>query len=86
MLEEDDDEVNLYELRRRIDELASHDMNGRQIRNVLATARQLAVYNKQMLSWAHLELAINTASAFDTYLKNVHGHTDDQWASDNKLR
>ncbi|KAL1631198.1 hypothetical protein SLS56_004445 [Neofusicoccum ribis] len=86
MLETDDEEINLHELRRRIDELTSHEMNGRQIRNVLTTARQLAMYKQETLGWDHLEQAIKTASAFDTYLKNVHGHTDEQWAADNKLR
>ncbi|GME27635.1 P-loop containing nucleoside triphosphate hydrolase protein [Neofusicoccum parvum] len=86
MLETDDEEINLHELRRRIDELTSHEMNGRQIRNVLTTARQLAMYKQETLGWNHLEQAIKTASAFDTYLRNVQGHTEEQWAADNKLR
>ena len=49
-----------------MDDLASRDLNGRQIRNAMATARQLAGYLGETLSWEHLETAITTASDFTT--------------------
>ncbi|OCL11062.1 P-loop containing nucleoside triphosphate hydrolase protein [Glonium stellatum] len=86
MLRIDEEDVNLDELSRHMDELADQEMNGRQIRNALTTARQLALFKKQTLDWEHLEQAIKTARDFNRYLKGVHGHTDEQWAREQKMR
>ena len=86
MLEEDAEDVNLEEMRHHLDELAEKEMNGRVIRNTLTTARQLAIYHKERLDWEHLRQALNVATDFNRYLKNVHGHTDEQWAREERLR
>jgi len=86
MLEEDEEDVNLDELRDHLDELAADETNGRQIRNALTTARQLAIYRSERLEWTHLEQAIKVSTNFNEYLKRLHGHTDDQRARDDKLR
>ncbi|CAD6593389.1 MAG: hypothetical protein ASARMPREDX12_007125 [Alectoria sarmentosa] len=86
MMREDKENVIFDELRDRLDELADLDMNGRQIRNSLTTARQLAIYKKEPLAWDHLEGAIKIAEDFNRYLKSVHGHTDEQWAREEKIR
>lgn len=80
------DEENNDELTQHLDELADHNMNGREIRNALATARQLALYKRQPLAWEHLDHALKTVGEFGRYLENVHGHTDKQWAREEKLR
>ena len=49
MLEEDEEDVNLDEMKFHLDELAEEELNGRQIRNILTTARQLAIYGNQRL-------------------------------------
>ncbi|KAF2188502.1 hypothetical protein K469DRAFT_566041 [Zopfia rhizophila CBS 207.26] len=86
MLEEADEDVNMAELERRLDELAAEEMNGRQIRNALLTARQLAIYRKQTLDWEHLHQVIRTAAEFSRYLKTLHGHSDEQWAREDGRR
>lgn len=86
MLQEDGEDVDVDEIKLHMDELADHDMNGREIRNALGTARQLALYKKERLTWDHLEHTIKTAADFNKYLKNVHGHTDEQYARYEKLR
>jgi len=86
MLEEQDVEVDRAELESRVEELAAEDMNGRQIRNSVLTAQQLATYKQERLGWDHLSQAIKTAIDFKKYLKNVHGHTDEQWAREERLR
>ena len=86
MLRIDEEDVNLGELGQHMDELADLEMNGRQIRNALTTARQLALFKKETLDWEHLEQAIKTARDFNRYLKGVHGHTDEQWAREQKMR
>ena len=77
MLREDEEDGIFDELRDRMDELAELDMNGRQIRNSLTTARQLAIYKKEPLAWDHLEQAIKIAKDFNHCLKRVHGHADE---------
>ena len=86
MLEEDEEDVDLEELRNRLDELAGHELNGRQIRNTLTTARQLAIYKKEQLEWRHLEHALSLSTEFNSYLKRVQGHTDAQWATEEGIR
>ncbi|KAK7737596.1 hypothetical protein SLS63_002725 [Diaporthe eres] len=87
MIEESEDEdANMAELERRLDELAAHEMNGRQIRNALLTARQLAKHEGERLDWKHLSQAMKTAADFNKYLKTVKGHSDDQWAREEMLR
>jgi SpoVK/Ycf46/Vps4 family AAA+-type ATPase len=86
MLEEDEEDVNFDEIKFHLDDLAEKGLNGRQIRNVLTTARQLAIFRKERLDWEHLEKALAVSSDFNQYLKNMQGHTDDQRARDVGLR
>ena len=86
MLEEDEEDVNFDEIKLHMDDLAGKELNGRQIRNVLTTARQLAIFRNRRLDWEHLEQALSVSSDFSAYLKRVQGHTDDQRARDNGLR
>ncbi|KAL9108145.1 MAG: hypothetical protein Q9187_008334, partial [Circinaria calcarea] len=83
----EEDKVNIEDLRQHIDELAKHNMNGRQIRNALTTARQLALYKKVKMDYSHLKHVINVAGKFDRYLLQVkEGTTDDQWAREEGVR
>ncbi|KAK8076717.1 hypothetical protein PG994_003989 [Apiospora phragmitis] len=86
MLEESGEDTNMPELERRLNELAEEEMNGRQIRNALLTARQLAQHRKERLDWEHLNQVMKTSAAFNKYLKTVKGHTDDRWAREEGIR
>ncbi|KAM0228529.1 hypothetical protein ACHAP5_011918 [Fusarium lateritium] len=86
MIEEANEDVNMPELENRLDELAAEEMNGRQIRNALLTARQLAKHRKERLGWEHLSQVMKTSAAFNRYLKEVRGHSDEQWAREEMLR
>ncbi|KAL8376073.1 hypothetical protein RB595_007270 [Gaeumannomyces hyphopodioides] len=86
MEESDDEDVNMAELERRLDELAAEEMNGRQIRNALLTARQLAKHRQERLDWEHLSQVIKTSVTFNKYIKTLRGHSDDQWAREERLR
>ena len=81
-----DKDANMAELERRLDELAAHEMNGRQTRNVLPTPRQLAKHETEKLDWKHLSQAIKIVTDFNKYLKTVKGHSDEQWAREEMLR
>ncbi|KAI9781876.1 MAG: hypothetical protein M1839_005670 [Geoglossum umbratile] len=81
------DNVNIEDLRRNIGALAKHDMNGRQIRNALTTARQLAQYKGERMNSLHLKHSINVSGKFDQYLKSLkHGVTDDELAREGGVR
>jgi hypothetical protein len=85
-LELTDEGENVERIRDRVDELAKHNINGREIRNALSTARQLASYGGVKMDWEHLQLAIKTANDFGRYLKDVHGHSDREWAREARTR
>lgn len=86
MLEEGEEDVNINDLESHLEEMASEEMNGRQIRNAMTTARQLALHREEQLQWEHLDQVLKTAREFNQYLKNVQGHTDKQWAREQRLR
>lgn len=70
----DFDDIDCY-----MSELASYEMNGRQIRNVITTARQLAKFKREQMKYKHLKHVIGVSSKFDQYLEKVQdGYTDDQ--------
>jgi AAA+ superfamily predicted ATPase len=86
MLESSNEDANIPELERRLNELANEEMNGRQIRNALLTARQLAKHRRERLDWEHLNQVMKTSATFNKYLKTVKGHTDERWAREEGIR
>jgi AAA+ superfamily predicted ATPase len=86
MLQNDKEDVDFQDLSNHLEELADCEMIGRDIRNALTTARQIALYKNETLSWDHIELTINTARDFTRYLGRLHGHTEEQWARQKKER
>ncbi|KAK1848033.1 AAA family ATPase [Colletotrichum chrysophilum] len=87
MIEESTDEdANIAELEEHLDQLASEEMSGRQIRNALLTARQLAKHRKERLQWVHLDQVMKTSAAFNKYLKTVRGQSDDKIAREEGRR
>jgi len=62
-------------------------MNGRQIRNAVTTARQLAKYKKRPVDFEALRHVINVSSKFDKYMKNVNeGLSDEDIAREDRIR
>ncbi|KAK2613559.1 hypothetical protein N8I77_000466 [Diaporthe amygdali] len=60
-----------------IEELSEYEMNGRQIRNAITTARQLAQFKKQPMTYGHLRHVIKVAGKFDNYIRGVHEDMSD---------
>lgn len=78
----DFDDVECY-----LSDLARVEMNGRQIRNAITTARQLAKFKGELMAYHHLRHVIKVSSKFDSYLKNVQeGYSDDQIARGDGIR
>ncbi len=62
-------------------------MNGRQIRNSITTARQLARYKEIKMNYELLKHAIKVGSKFDNYLKAVKNNISyDQLAREDGVR
>jgi hypothetical protein len=79
--------VDYDDLADHIDELADEEMNGRQIRNTITTARQLAQFDGKKLSFAQLKHVMGVAGRFEGYLRGMkRGYTDDQLARDEGVR
>ncbi|KAL4788115.1 P-loop containing nucleoside triphosphate hydrolase protein [Aspergillus varians] len=78
----DFDDVECY-----LPELSEINMSGRQIRNAITTARQLAKFRGRMMTHAELKHVINVAGKFDTYWSDLkEGLTDDDIARAEGLR
>ena len=64
--------MDIKSIRDRINDLAAAPLNGREIRNMIITARQLAAFRKEKLSYHHLESAMAEAEKFGKYIKSLH--------------
>lgn len=80
------EKVNVAMLRARRDALADVELNGRQIRNVISTARQLAKLRNKAMSFEHLQATIKTVNAFEKYVEQTHGHSAAEYARSNQSR
>ncbi|KAJ5978217.1 hypothetical protein N7501_001559 [Penicillium viridicatum] len=47
-------------------------LNGRQIRNAIATARQYAKWKREVLTYHHLKDVIEVSARFDDYSENIY--------------
>jgi hypothetical protein len=70
--------VNVKEVREKLPQLADAALNGREIRNAISTARQLAMFRKEQMSYGHLNMVIEEAKKFEDYLSRLkHGFSSD---------
>ncbi|KAI9662249.1 MAG: hypothetical protein M1821_008415 [Bathelium mastoideum] len=86
--------VDVKDIRGQVSVLARPQMNGRQIRNVVTTARQLAKFRGERLGSTHLQRVIKVCKQFDDYLAEVKEATEleenqpkeEEWARDEGIR
>ncbi|KAF5693478.1 AAA family ATPase [Fusarium globosum] len=79
--------INFDDIERHLADLAEEQMNGRQIRNAITTARQLAKFKGERMTYRHLEHVIRISRKFDKYLEKVRdSYTDDQVAREEGIR
>lgn len=82
-----DEEIDIDDLRDHLHLLKDEKMNGRQIRNVITTARQYAKWKKEPLTYSYLKDVIEVSGRFDGYLDKLHGgFSNDEIAQDDGLR
>ena len=71
--------IDFDDLYKHVNDLAKHELNGRQIRNAITTARQLALYEEKDLDFNDLQQVIKVALKFDKYTTEMQeGRTDDE--------
>lgn len=84
---EDLPDIDFQEIRDSLDELASPELNGRQIRNIITTARQLAKFRKKTLDYGLLQEVISLSGKFDEYFSKLNeNQSDEQIARSDGLR
>jgi SpoVK/Ycf46/Vps4 family AAA+-type ATPase len=87
LLEDPFDTSKFAEIRQRLSSLASHKLNGRQIRNTMNTARQLSQFKKEPLGYRHLNQAIQNVLEFEKYVTKLHDdQTDEEYAEMHGIR
>lgn len=83
----EEDNIDYDDVENYIGELSEREMNGRQIRNVITTARQWAQFQRKTMTASHLKYAIKVTSKFDAYVKDVkEGFSDEQIARGDGVR
>lgn len=86
-LESVDEPIAIEDIKSHIADLSKYEMNGREIRNIINTARQLARFKGEPLDFEHLRHVEQTSGRFNTYVRNVKdGMSDEQWARELSLR
>ncbi|KAJ4044544.1 hypothetical protein NW761_008545 [Fusarium oxysporum] len=79
--------MDISDLRKHLSELSQVDLNGREIRNALSIARQLALYRKEALQFHHLKDVMDEAKKFDDYLNELNdGFSADAICRDRRER
>ena len=83
----DSENIDFDDIIDHIDELGQENMNGRQIRNAITTARQLAQFKNKKFSYEHLKHVIEVGGEFERYLKALReGFSDDEIKREGGLR
>jgi SpoVK/Ycf46/Vps4 family AAA+-type ATPase len=85
-LSEAGENINTEGIDKQLDMLARHKLNGRQIRNTINTARQLARYKKETLRFAHVHQAVAVVNEFDKYFRDVRTLDDEEYAREQGWR
>lgn len=71
--------INIAQISEHLQELAEENLNGRDIRNVISTARQLASYKECRMEYSHLKTVMDETRRFEDYLKTLnHGFSMDE--------
>lgn len=79
--------INIHDIRKHLIELSSIELNGREIRNAVTTARQLAMFKNKPLDFDCLKHVIEVSGSFDRYLKDVNeGMSADELAREYRIR
>ncbi|RAH87327.1 P-loop containing nucleoside triphosphate hydrolase protein [Aspergillus japonicus CBS 114.51] len=79
-------EIPIDDLKSRLPELAARALNGRQIRNTVRTALQLAHFRQTTLTYEHFQQVIDVAEEFERHIESTRGYSDLDWTRDRAIR
>jgi AAA+ superfamily predicted ATPase len=83
----DGTKISFEKLMRHVEDLADHNLNGREIRNVITISRQLAKYRDKQLDHEIIQDVVQKTSLFDKYLLDLNeGNTGDAMARELGVR
>jgi hypothetical protein len=86
-VEEGDTTTDVEDILDHIDMLSAEPMNGREIRNAITIARQLAQFKNERFCYSHLQHVIRVGGKFGKYLADLReGLTDDDIKKESQLR
>lgn len=71
--------VDIDDLKGRIDDLAGIELNGRQIRNTVRTALQLAYFRGETLNYQHFDRVIKVVDEFEKHIEATRGFPEVEW-------
>ncbi|GAP89771.1 putative TOB3 [Rosellinia necatrix] len=75
--------IDFNDIKAHIAELSERKLNGREIRNAISTARQLAMYKREPMNYKHLERVIGETSKFEAYITELNrGFSSDEISKD----
>ncbi|ETS74037.1 hypothetical protein PFICI_13903 [Pestalotiopsis fici W106-1] len=79
--------IDIADITKHLEALAAIHLNGRQIRNAVSTAKQLALFKKEAMGYKHLDRVISEVMKFENYIQKVHGDlTPDEIAEERQIR
>ncbi len=79
--------IEVEEVKAKLPQLADAELNGREIRNAISTARQLAMFRKEKMGYEHLKVVIAEAKKFEDYLLELNdGFSPDDISKIEKTR
>ncbi|RDW94219.1 ATP-binding protein [Aspergillus mulundensis] len=79
-------DVNIDGLKDKIDDLSQIPLNGRQIRNTVQTALQLADFRKETLEYRHFDRVIKVVEEFEKHLDSTRGYSESDWLHNQGIR
>jgi hypothetical protein len=83
----DAENVDFDDILDHLDELGNRDINGREIRNAITIARQLAQFKNEKFCYSHLDRVLRVSGKFGKYLRDLRdGLTDDHIKHDLGVR
>jgi hypothetical protein len=83
---EDGERINMAELDDNLNVLAQEKLNGRQIRNAITSARQLARFHSKPMGCEHLNQTIQVVNEFEMYIEKTRGHKDGEYLQEMGIR
>lgn len=64
--------IDTADIRGQLEKLAEPELNGREIRNAISTARQLAMFRGEKMGYKHIDRVINEAHKFQQYIIDLN--------------